>query len=300
MSTLTPTIFAGPSWNLLSDLQTILNYGFMRNGFVAGTIIAVMAAVVGYFVVLRRLAFASEALAHGGFAGATGAVVLGVDVFLGLVAFVSAAGVVIGLLGERLRGRDVAVGATLTFALALGSFFLSISSKLAGQATNILFGNILAIAPEDVWYVTFFAVFTLALMAVIYRPLLFASLDPEIAAARGVPVRLLGIGFMVLLGIAIAASVEVVGILLIFALLILPAATAQHITARSGRAIGLSVVVGVLCVWIGLLAGFYAPYPPSFFITALAFLTYLGVRVLSPGVGSTKRRSARAKSPCDL
>ncbi len=297
---MTPAIFAGPNWNLVADLQTILSYGFMRNGFVAGTIIAVMAAVVGYFVVLRRLAFASEALAHGGFAGATGAVVLGVDVFLGLVAFISAAGIVIGLLGEKLRGRDVAVGATLTFALALGSFFLSISSKLAGQATNILFGNILAIAPADVWYVTFFAAFALTAMAVIYRPLLFASLDPEIAAARGVPVRLLGIGFMVLLAIAIAAAVEVVGVLLIFALLILPAATAQHLTARVGRAIGLSVAIGVLSVWIGLLAGFYAPYPPSFFITALAFLTYLLVRTLTPGVGSTRRRSARATNPCDL
>jgi len=297
---LTPTIFAGPSWNLVADLQTILSYGFMRNGFVAGTVIAVMAGIVGYFVVLRRLAFASEALAHSGFAGATGAVVLGVDVFLGLVAFVCTAGVVMGLLGERLRGRDVAVGATLTFALALGSFFLSVSSKLAGQATNILFGNILAISPVDVWYVAIFALVTLTVLAFTYRPLLFASLDPEIAAARGVPVHLLGVAFMVLLGIAIAASVEVVGVLLIFALLILPAATAQHLTARAGRAIGLSVAVGVLCVWIGLLAGFYAPYPPSFFITTFAFLVYLGARTLTPGVGSTRRHSARANSPCDL
>ncbi len=297
---MTPAIFADPTWNLLADLQTMFSYGFMRNGFIAGTVIAVMAGAVGYFVVLRRLAFASEALAHGGFAGATGAVVLGVDVFLGLVAFVSAAGVVMGLLGERLRGRDVAVGATLTFALALGSFFLSISSKLAGQATNILFGNILAISPVDVWYVAAFAVVTLGVLAISYRPLLFASLDPEIAAARGVPVRLLGVAFMVLLGIAIAASVEVVGVLLIFALLILPAATAQHLTARAGRAIGLSVAIGVLCVWAGLLAGFYAPFPPSFFITTFAFLTYLGARTLAPGVGSTKRRSARANPPCDL
>lgn len=297
---MTPTIFAGPSWNLVADLQTILSYGFMRNGFVAGTVIAVMAGIVGYFVVLRRLAFASEALAHSGFAGATGAVVLGVDVFLGLVAFVCTAGVVMGLLGERLRGRDVAVGATLTFALALGSFFLSVSSKLAGQATNILFGNILAISPVDVWYVAIFALVTLTVLAFTYRPLLFASLDPEIAATRGVPVHLLGVAFMVLLGIAIAASVEVVGVLLIFALLILPAATAQHLTARAGRAIGLSVAVGVLCVWIGLLAGFYAPYPPSFFITTFAFLVYLGARTLTPGVGSTRRHSARANSPCDL
>ncbi len=297
---MTATTLAGPDWNLLADLQTILGYGFMRNGFLAGTVIAVMAGMVGYFVVLRHLAVASEALAHGGFAGATGAVVLGVDVLLGLVAFVCAAGVVMGLLGERLRGRDVAVGATLTFALALGSFFLSISSKLAGQATNILFGNILAISPVDVRYIAIFALVTLTVLAFIYRPLLFASLDPEIAAARGVPVRFLGVAFMVLLGITIAASVEVVGVLLIFALLILPAATAQHLTARAGRAIALSVAIGVICVWFGLLAGFYLPYPPSFFITTFAFLTYLGVRTLAPGVGSARKRSARAKAPCDL
>src|ERR1700674_4044560 len=112
----------------------------MRNAFLAGTVVAVMAGIVGYFVVLRRLAFACEALSHGGFAGATGAVLLGADVFLGLVVFICAAAVVMGLLGDRLRGRDIAIGAVLTFSLALGSFFLSISTKMAGQATNILFG----------------------------------------------------------------------------------------------------------------------------------------------------------------
>lgn len=286
---------AGPSWNLLSDLQLIFQYPFMRNAFLAGTVVAAMAGIVGYFVVLRRLAFACEALSHGGFAGATGAVLIGADVFLGLVVFVCAAASIMGILGDRLRGRDIAVGATLTFSLALGSFFLSISTRMAGQATNILFGNILAISPSDVLYVTFFAIVALAVLALLYRPLLFASIDPDIAEARGVPVRLVGVAFMVLLGVTIAASIQVVGVLLIFGLLILPAAAAQHVTAQPTRAIGLAALIGVLCVWIGLVAGFYLPFPPSFFITTFAFLSYVGIRTLVPGVGSTRARSVRAR-----
>src|SRR5919202_5110126 len=143
----------------------VFQYEFMQNAFVAGTIVAVLAGIVGYFVVLRRLGFACEALAHGGFAGATGAVVLGQDVFLGLLAFTSVTGALMGLLGERLRGRDVAIGGTLAFSLALGSLFLTLSTKFAGQAVNILFGNILAIPPSDVRFVAIFSVLALCLLA---------------------------------------------------------------------------------------------------------------------------------------
>ena len=247
----------------------------MQNAFLAGTVVAITAAVIGYFVVLRRLAFATEALAHGGFAGATGAVLIQQDVFVGMLAFTTAAGIVMGLLGDKLRGRDVAIGATLAFSLALGALFLTMSTRLAGEAVNILFGNILAISPADVRLVIVFACFSLAAMGVIYRPLLFASLDPEIAEARGLPVRALGVGFMVLLGFAVATAVQIVGVLLIFALLILPAATAQQLTARPPHAIALAVGIGVACVWLGLIIGFYLPYPPSFFITTLSFLGYL-------------------------
>lgn len=253
----------------------VFAYGFMQNAFVAGTVVAVMAGVIGYFVVLRRLAFATEALSHGGFAGATGAVLIGRDPFLGLLAFTTLAGVLMGLLGDKLRGRDVAIGATLAFSLALGSLFLTMSTKLAGEAVNILFGNILAISPADVRLVIVFACVSLAAMGAIYRPLLFASIDPEIAEARGLPVRALGVGFMVLLGFAVATAVQLVGVLLIFSLLILPAATAQQLTARPPQAIGLAVAIGVVCVWAGLIIGFYVPYPPSFFITALSFIAFV-------------------------
>jgi zinc/manganese transport system permease protein len=281
-----------PTWNLVADFQQVFQYEFMQNAFIAGTIVAILAGVVGYFVVLRRLSFASEALAHGGFAGATGAVVLGQDVFLGLLAFTSVTGAFMGVLGDRLRGRDVAIGGTLAFSLALGSLFLTISTRFAGQAVNILFGNILAIATTDVRFVALFAVLALCALGVMFRPLLFASVDAEIADARGVPVRLLSVAFMVLLAITVSASVQVVGVLLIFALMILPAAAAQHITAQPSQAIGLAVVLAVAYVWAGLLVGFYLPYPPSFFITAFAFVTFLGVRTLLTGVaGGTRSRS---------
>jgi zinc/manganese transport system permease protein len=268
----------GPTWNIVQDVREILAYGFMQNAFLAGTIVAIVGAVIGYFVVLRRLSFAAEGLSHGGFAGATGAVLINQDVFLGLLVFTSFAGILMGWLGDKLRGRDVAIGATLAFSLALGSLFLTMSTKLAGEATNILFGNILSISPADVRFVLIFTAISLLAVGAMYRPLLFASLDPEIAEARGLPVRGLSIAFMVLLGFAVATAVQVVGVLLIFALLILPAASAQQLTARPSYAIAYSVAIAVACVWLGLLLGFYLPYPPSFFITTLAFLSYLATR----------------------
>src|SRR5205085_7539760 len=194
-----------------------------------------------------------------------------------------------GILGDKLRGRDVAIGATLAFSLALGSLFLTMSTKLAGEATNILFGNILAISPSDVRFVIAFACLTLAAVGVLYRPLLFASVDPEIAEARGLPVRGLGISFMVLLGFAVATAVQVVGVLLIFALLVLPAASAQHLTPRPAQAIMYAVAIAIACVWLGLTIGFYLPYPPSFFITTLTFLSYLFTRQLGPARMSQRR-----------
>jgi zinc/manganese transport system permease protein len=278
--------FAGPSWDILQDMREIFAYGFMQNAFLTGTVVAIMGGVVGYFVVMRRLAFALEALSHGGFAGATGAVVIDQDPFVGLLVFVSLAGALMGILGDKLRGRDVAIGATLAFSLALGSLFLTVSSKLAGEAVNILFGNILAISPADVRFVIAFSCIALLALGAMYRPLLFASVDPEIAEARGVPVNALGIGFMVLLGFAVATAVQVVGVLLIFALLILPAASAAQLTARPAHAIASAILIAIVCVWIGLAVGFYLPYPPSFFITTLAFLTFVVSRQFGPNTAS--------------
>ena len=251
--------------------------------------------MIGYFVVLRRLSFASHALAHVGFTGATAAVLVGADIVLGTLVFTVATGIVMGLLGDKLRGRDAAIGTTLAFTMGLGLLFLYLSTKMSSMATNILFGDILAVSDRTVLLSCLFTAVSLATMAVIYRPLLFASVDPEVAAVRGVPVGLLGVVFMVLLAWTVAQAVQVVGILLIFSLLVTPAAAAQHLTARPAVGVAWSVGLAVVSVWAGLTVACFPPYyPPSFFITTISFLLYVAIRCLVPGVGSTRRRSARA------
>ncbi len=202
------------------------DYAFMVNPFLAATLAAVCAGVVGYFVVLRRLSFASHALAHVGFTGATAAVLIAASLglaanalilFLGTLAFTVATAVGMGLLGDKLRGRDTAIGTTLAFTMGLGLFFLSLTTKMASLATNIMFGDVVAVSGWDVVLGLCFTVVSLGTMAVIYRPLLFASVDPEVAAVRGVPVRGLGLVFMMLLAWTTAQAVQVVGVLLIFA-----------------------------------------------------------------------------------
>ncbi len=268
---------------------------FVRNAYLAATLAAVCAGVVGYFVVLRRLSFASHALAHVGFTGATAAVLIGADLVLGTLLFTVATAIGMGLLGDKLRGRDTAIGTTLAFTMGLGLLFLYLSTKLSSMATNILFGDILAVSNQTVYLTVIFTAVSLVTLAVIYRPLLFASVDPDVAAVRGVPVRLLGVVFLVLLAWTVAQAVQVVGVLLIFALLVTPAAAAQHLTARPALGVAWSVVLAVVSVWAGLTAACFPPYyPPSFFIAMVSFLLYIGIRGLVPGVGSARRRSARA------
>jgi zinc/manganese transport system permease protein len=199
-----------------------------------------------------------------------------------------------GILGDKLRGRDVAIGTVLALTMGLGNLFLTLSTRLAGEATSILFGDLLAISSTQVRLTLGFAVATLSVLAVIYRPLLFASVDPEVAETRGVPVRALGVVFMILLALTVAQSVQVVGVLLIFSLLVTPAATAQLLTARPAVAIASSVGLAVLSVWLGLLLAYQIPWPPSAFITMISFGLYLGVRLLAPRVDSLRWRTARA------
>ena len=269
------------SWNLLSDVAEIFRYGFMRNAFAAGTIVAIVAAVVGYFVVLRSLSFAGHALSHIGFAGATGAVVIGAPAIAGLFTFTSASALGMGLLGKRLHGRDVGIGIVLAWTLGLGVLFLSLYNGYATESYSLLFGEVLGITPAAVLETLIAGALTLIGVAIIYRPLLFASVDEEVAEARGVPVRLLSVVFMALLALAVSEAVQVVGVLLIFALLVTPAAIAERITPRPPVALAISVALALLFTWGGLAIAYYAPYPVSFFITSLAFATYLLTRLLT-------------------
>ncbi|ABS55685.1 ABC-3 protein [Methanoregula boonei 6A8] len=263
------------SFNLLSDLQVMWQYDFMQHAFEAGTIVAIIAGIVGYFVVLRRSSFAAHALSHIGFAGAAGAVLIGVDPIIGLLLFTSGGGITIGLLGRRAASRDIQIGTVLAFMLGLGVLFISLYSGYATEAYSILFGEILGISGNNVLVTLVASLVILLLTAVVYRPLLFASLDEDVAEAKGLPTLFLGVIFMLLVAVATSISVQVVGVLLIFALMVTPAAIAQRLAKRPLNAIMISVFIALIATWIGLFVSFYEPYPVSFFITTIVFSIYL-------------------------
>ncbi len=266
----------------MADLATLFHYHFMQNAFIAGTIVAILAGIVGYFMVLRSQSFAGHSLANAGFAGATGAALFGAPPLLGL--FVSGIVAAVGIhslgLGARYsRYSDVAIGAVFTASLALGFLFVDLATSQSNSIYNVLFGNVLGISDTDVVITGISALLVLALVMLVARPLLFASVDPVVAAARGVPVGWLGLCFLLVLALVVAVAVQVVGVLLIFALLVTPAATARRLSSRPTVAIGLSIMLAVACTWLGLVAGYFTPFPVSFFITTLAFGFYVLVRL---------------------
>jgi zinc/manganese transport system permease protein len=271
-----------PGWNIFDDLATLFHYAFMVHAFEAGTIVAVVAGAIGYFVVLRGSAFAAHALSHIGFAGATGAVVLGISPVFGLLAFTLVSGATIGALGNRLRGRDVTIGIVLAWTLGLGVLFISLYRGYATEAYALLFGEILGISATDVWITLVAGIVTLAGLVFTYRPLLFSSVDEDLASAKGVPVSALSVGFMAILAVAVTEAVQVVGVLLIFALIVTPAAIAVRFTSRPPAAILVGIVLALLFTWLGLAIAYYSPHPVSFFITSLAFATYVAVRLSEP------------------
>ncbi len=283
------------SWNLFSDISQMLSYQFMVSAFEVGGIVAVVAGVVGYFVILRRTAFSAHALSHIGFAGAAGAAVIGAQPIVGLVVSCVCAGGVIGALGQRLRDRDTVIGIVLVFALGLGVLFLKLyNGGDAGLAVSILFGEILGVTSDQVVLTLVIGVVTLLLVAVMYRPLLFASVDDDVAEARGVPVRGLSVAFVMTVGLAVAVSVQVVGVLLIFALLVTPAAIAERVCRSPLQALIVGVLIALGSTWIGLFIAYFTPYPVSFFITTISFGAYVVVRLAAWAAGRRSRESSRA------
>jgi zinc/manganese transport system permease protein len=271
-----------PVWDLLSSLLTLFNYHFMQNAYIAGTLVAIIAGIMGYFVVLRHQSFAGHSLANVGFAGATGATLLGISPVIGLFAAGTLAAIAIQTLnlasGER-QQSDIAVGAVFTAALALGFLFLYLSTaEYAANVYTILFGNILGISDTDISLIAYSTLVLIVILFCIARPLFFASIDPSVAEARGVPVRTLAFTYLILLALLVAITVQVVGILLVFALLVTPASIAQDITTRPGRAVAVAVALSLAFLWIGLAVCYFTPYPVGFFVTTFAFGTYLAVR----------------------
>ena len=267
------------SLNPIMDLQQIFQYAFMQHAYEAGTIVAIIAGIVGYFVVLRRSSFAAHALSHIGFSGAAGAVLFGVSPVFGLLLFTSFGGLGIAALGRKAAQRDVQIGTVLAFMLGVGVLFISLYTGYATEAYSILFGEILGISVTDVLITLVAGLIILAFVAIVYRPLLFASLDEDVAEAKGMPVLFLGIIFMLLVAVAVSIAVQVVGVLLIFSLMVTPAATAQLLAKRPRRVIIISVIISLIATWLGLFVSFFEPYPVSFFITAFVFIFYLFVRL---------------------
>lgn len=258
-----------------SDWLDVLQAAFVRDAFLAGSLVAVAAGLLGYFVVIRETAFAAHALAHIGFPGATLAVLVGIPITLGLGIFCIIGALAIAALGKEIASREVATGTILAFATGLGILFNSMATQSANTVTNVLFGNLLAVSADQL--VTFLVVTLVlaAVLAVIGRPLTLASISPAVAEARGVPVRALGVVFMVMLALTITMAVQVVGTLLLFALVVTPSAIALRLSARAPVVIALGTMIGVAAVGAGLTIAVMFNMPPSFVIVALVFVTWL-------------------------
>ena len=254
------------------------DYDFMRNAFAAAGVAAVVSGLVGYVLVLRGQTFAGHALSHIGFAGATGAVLIGIAPVWGLVGFTVAAGIGMGILGERLSGRDVAIGVVLSLALGLGLLFLHYYTAFAAQATALLFGNVLAVDRSAIATLVVLALITVLGLGAIMRPLIFATLQPELAEAKGVPLRFVSTAFLVIVALAVSQSAQIVGVLLVFALMVGPPATAQRLASGLWGGMTLSAVIALAEAWLGLAMAYHTDWPVSFCIALLSALGYFLTR----------------------
>lgn len=293
------------TWNLILNAEELLRYRFMVHAFEAGTIVAVMAAVVGWYMVLRRQSFAGHTIAVMSFPGAAGAALAGLP---GAVGYCAACGVASLAIGRARRpgdmggaasagrsGESAAIGVVQVAGLALGFLFLSLYSGVFEQLESLLFGTFLGIDSAQVLTLLIVAIVVLGALVLAGRPLLLSSLDPEVARARGVPVRALDMGFLLLLGLAVAATSQITGALLVFALLVAPPAAAQVLTARPARSLAVSIVLSLLITWLALSISYFSPYPLGFFLTTIA----IGVYVLAKLARAAVKRQARETHQAD-
>jgi zinc/manganese transport system permease protein len=283
---MSPSFTADP----IHDFDQLTAFPFMVNALEAGAIVAVLAAVVGWYVVLRRQTFASHTLSVMAFPGASGAALIGLPTALGYYIACAVAALAIGRGASTDRGGEssgsgrglesAAIGTVQTVGLAAGFLFLSLNNAILGGPETLLFGTFLGITRAQVLVLLAVAVACLAALTVLARPLLFASVDREVARAGGVPVRLVEGAFLLILGLAIAAVSQLTGALLVFALLVAPAASAQLITTRPLAGLCLSVALALIVTWAGLTLAYFTIYPVGFYVTTLAFVIYVGVRLV--------------------
>lgn len=259
---------------MLEQLAHFWSYDFVRHALAASSLSAVLGAAVGYFVILRNVGFAAHALGHIGFTGATGAALFGLSPLTGMLIITCGAGAIMGVTGNRLHRSELAVGMVLSLSLGLGTLFLALYKGFAGQATAILFGNIFGVSAEQILQIAVLAGLSLAGLALLARPLLFASVQPDLAEARGVPLTLLSTAFLMLLAVSVTLASQVVGILLVFTLVIGPAGIASRLIRGFWSGIASSVIIGLFAVWAGILLACFTNWPPSFWITLLLFILY--------------------------
>ena len=280
---------------MIDQFVHLLGYQFVQNALMAGCVIAVVSGVVSRFVVARNMAFAVHALAELGFTGSAGAILIGVSPLAGLLVGTTATALFIGVLGVRVRERDAVVGVVMAFGLGLGVLFLTLYQSYGTQAYSILFGTITGVSFGDVELLVALGAITLAALGFVYRPLTFATVDPEVAEARGIPVRALGIAFLLIMAVAVAEAVQVVGVLLILTLLIAPGATAERLTARPGLAAAASVGAALASVLGGIALALLTNLPASVFVTSVSFGLYLLSRfAVGPLVGRGAREAFSA------
>jgi zinc/manganese transport system permease protein len=270
---------------VLDLLGQMFAYPFMVNAFLAGAVVSVVAGLIGWFMVLRRQSFAGHALAVVGFPGAAGATLLGVPIALGYFSFCLGAAIIIALLprasGQTRADESAITGTVQAFALACGFLFVSLYHGYLNGVNALLFGSFLGITRVQVIALGVAGALTLLALAAIGRPLLYASVDREVATAAGVPVRALSIVFLLLLGVAVAGAVQITGTLLVFSLLVAPAATAQLLTVRPAFGLALSPLIAIAISWASLVLAYVWPYPIGFFVTSLAFAVYVVARLFA-------------------
>jgi zinc/manganese transport system permease protein len=275
-------VFQGLSWNLWADVRDLFTFPFMVNALEAGTIVAVMAGVTGWFMVLRRQAFAGHTLSVIAFPGAAAASLAGLPLATGYFGFCGIGALLLAAIAGTRTSHAVesaATGALQALALALGFLFVSLYQGVLTGLDSLLFGTFLGITTAQVQTLFAVALATIAFVVVVGRPLFFASLDADVARARGVPVTLLGSAFLLVLGLSVAETSQITGALLVFALLVTPAATAHQLTARPALGVALSVLFALAVTWLGLALAYYSIYPVGFYVTSLSFAGYVAVRL---------------------
>ena len=272
---------------MIDHLLNLLSYSFVQDMLLAGVLVAMVGGLVSRFVVARNMSFAVHALAEVGFTGAAGFILIGLSPVFGFLSGSLLTALVIGLLGLRVRERDTVVGVVISFGLGLGVLFLTLYPHYSSEAFSLLFGAITTVSQGELGLLAVMAILTIVGLALMYRPLTFATVDPVVAEARGVPVRLISVLFLVLL--AVAEAVQIVGVLLILTLLITPGATAERLTAHPGWGTLISMTVALVATVGGILAALVSNVPVSFYVSAIAFCCYLAARLLVPALGQLRR-----------